>query len=451
MEDRKKVNSLQLYLLWKNLSISLAVMLGVVAMTRLLPFFLAPAVSLAGAAVLYTMLFNNRSRKSPSCMLMVYAAFYCLILYTFVSIILNVLFAWGVMLLPHELIFFNEPYIPALILAPCSFVSVGIMYLRRHRLQVCVDCKLRNGTPEERGLFGRILNFETSFQLVNFMVLFGGLTAVIWTYYLVFYININQNSRDWFVFVWIVIISFLLDEIYFIIRYYNLYLDLKEANEIITPEELQDMTAKTYLRFYVVCGNKLYVDPHSTDPAMPFKEVYDTPFETRRTVNGMTIPEVQGVAERMTGEPGELRFFFGRRIPDLDNHSLLRYFYFLDGDGDSCPARLNSDGQWMDFDEIKAMYSKAPGDMSRLFMNDLTRLATIVLTEKTFDERGYRRSRIKSYQPGFTLGDVRHSDLDFQDDKWIRISMFNADMRFYGLKKWWRDFTGSGHRYNSGT
>lgn len=77
--------------------------------------------------------------------------------------------------------------------------------------------------------------------------------------------------------------------------------------------------------------------------------------------------------------------------------------------------------------------------MSPILVADLTRLATIILTEKTFDEDGFRKMGLKNYQPSFTLKDVEESNLDFQDDKWIHVSMFNSDTSFYKLKKWWRE------------
>ena len=108
--------------------------------------------------------------------------------------------------------------------------------------------------------------------------MFGALSVLVRVYYLIFYIRIGFNARDWYMFTWMTVIGFVIDELYFISRYYNLYLDLKENNEIITPEELQDMTAKTYLRFYVICQNHIYVDAHAIDPKTPYKEVIDTPF-----------------------------------------------------------------------------------------------------------------------------------------------------------------------------
>lgn len=448
MVERNKVSSTQLFLLWKNLSFSLAVLISVVVFTRLLPYFAAPMVSLVGAAVLYTLMYKIRMRDSGDCILMSYAVFYCLICYTFIAIVINVLYAWGIIMVPGELIFFNQPYLPTLLVMPISFLTVTVMYLRRHKLQICKDCRTKRGTPAERGIFGAILTNESGLQLRNLMILFGLISVVVWGYYLFIYVNISINGRDNFVFGWIDIIGFFLDEAYFAIRYYNLYLDLQERNEIISPDELSDMTAKTYVRFYVVCGNRLYIDSHSTDPTVPFKEVTDTPFETRRTVNGISELQIKNMAERMTGRDGELRFFFGRKLHGNENHSILRYFYFVEPDENGEPPKLNSVGEWKDFDYLKRMYSNQPGEMSRLFISDLSRLATIILTEKTFDEKGNRKSRIKSYTPTFSLKDVRSSNLDFQDEKWIKISNFNSDTPFFRLKKMWRDFTGATHNYN---
>lgn len=449
MDDLRKVSSLQLYEFWKNLSLGLLLVIGMLTFSKMLPFYLSPVLSLGCAAILSTMLYNNRQQHTASCMLVLYSLFFCFISYSFVTIILNVLFAWGIVKVPLEFIFFNDPYIPSLLMMPVSFLTLVVIYLRRHKLRICIDCKLDRGDNYERGKLGSILSYESHYQLKNLLLVFGTLSALIWTYYLVFYININQNARDWYVFTWLIIIVFILDELFFIARYYNLYLDLKENDEIISQQELRDMTAKTYLRFYVVCGNSVYVDTHSTDPRESHKEVIDTPFFTKRSVNGITVHEVKRIISKMAGvESTDLRFFFGRKSSDLDNHSILRYFYFLDGTPEDHPE-LNTDGEWMSFDVIKHIYSTSPTRLADIFVSDITRLATIMLTHKIFDEDGRRRSRIKSYNPSFSLPEVRSSELDFQDDKWIRISLFNSDTRLYGLKKWWRNITGKSTNSNN--
>lgn len=449
MKDLKKVNATQLYYLWRNLSIGLFSLVAVLTLSKLLPHYLSPVIAIIVTAIIYTMIYNSRIRRTDTCMVVPYAVFYSLLLYSFVSIILNVIWMWGLIpqdSVPQESIFFNSPYVPSLLLCPCTCIAFLIVYIRRDHLHICKECKMENGDSYERGPTGKILSVESHFQLGNIAGLFLILSVIIELYYYLIYNNININNRDWYIFTWITIIFIVLDEVYFIFRYYNLFLDLKEHDEIITDEELEDMTAKTYLRYYVCCGNYIYMDTHVVDPDSPFREVVDTPFFTNRSVNGIKVDEVRSIIQRMTGiKDGQLRFFFGRKSGDLDNHSILRYFYFLDGTPDDYPE-MRVDGEWMDFEHYKRLYTNTPGKVSRLALTDLSRLATIMLTEKTFNENGFRKFKIKSYSPNFTLEDVRQSDLDFQDDKWIRISTFNSDTSLYRLKRWWRRLGGNNKR-----
>lgn len=449
MEDLGKVNSIQLYNLWKNLTVGLATVITMMAFSKLLPFYLSPVVSIICAAFLYVYIYNSKESRESSCMIVPYGLMYCLLAYSFVTIATNVVYAWGVMHVPDELVFFTNPFIPSLIFNPVAFIVMVVFIARRKKLHLCIDCRMRNGDVHERGVLGDILESESQFQLKNLALVFFLLSAVIWTYYMMFYVNININARDWYIFTWLTIIFVLLDELYFVARYYNLYLDMKENNEIITPDQLNDMTAKTYLRFYVICGNFIYVDPHAIDPKAVYKEVIDTPFFTKRTVNGIPADEVKRIVSKMTGyDNGELRFFFGRKSHDLSKHSLLRYFYFLDGDI-SDYQEMNVDGEWMDYERIKYLYMHNPGKLSEISVADTTRLATIMVTEKTFDEEGFRKSKIKTYTPTFNLLDVRKSNLDFQDDKWIEVSLFNSDTPLFRFKRWWRKFRGDNKKNNS--
>ncbi|MBD5268004.1 MAG: hypothetical protein HDR48_04570 [Bacteroides sp.] len=435
MEDLTKVNSLQLYRFWKNLSIGLLSLIAMLAISRILPFYASPIVAFLCSAFLYTLIYNNRISSDGNCVIVLYSLLYCVINYTIATVMLSVLEIWNIVSLPDEFLFLNDPYIPSLLLCPICFLTLIVLYIRRNSLSFCQSCKLKTGGLYERGRNGQIFRYESFYQIKNLIYLFGSLSVLIWSYYQFVFIKLALNSRDWYVFTWLSIIAFIIDEIYFIYRYYNLYLDLKENDEIITEEELQDMTAKTYLRYYVICDNKIFLDPHTITPQQTYKEVLDTPFITKRAVNGIPLPEVLSIIQRLTGvKDGELRFFYGRKSPDLKNHSLLRYFYFLDGKPEDYPE-LPLDGEWVDFDDVKRMYTHTPGKFAPRAISDLSRLATIILTEKIFTEDGKRKSKIKSYSPTFNLRDVRASQLDFQDDKWVRISMFNSDTPFYKIKK----------------
>lgn len=438
MQDLDKVSSTQLSNFWRNLSVALMVLIGVMLLSQILPYYFSPIVALIGAAVLYTILYNGKLHDM-SCMVIPYSIFYCLISYSFFSIVLNVLFIWGMIELPKEIIFFAAPYIPSLILDPICFITLIVMYLRRNSLSICVDCKFTRGLSIERGRLGAILQNESKFQLRNLISMFGILSVAVWVYFFTYYDkSADLNGRDNYIFFWLNLIVFVVDLIYFVVRYYNIYLDLKDSGQIITEEELSDMTSKTYLRFYVVCGNSLYLTPKAIDKQSPFREVIDTPFVTKRNVNGITTDEVNRIIKNLTGvTDGHLRFFFGRRIPDMTKHSLLRYFYFLDGSPEDYPE-LKLQGEWMDFNRIKGIYSKSPSLLDKTFLSDISRTTTIILTQKIFDDRGYRKIKVKSYQPTYDLQEIRDNDYDFQDDKWVRIAMFNSDTKGFYMRRMWK-------------
>lgn len=437
MKDLGKVNSGQLYSLWKNYSLSLLIIVLTIIFSQILPYYLSPVVALLFTAALYFTIYNSKLKQKGTCVMSSMAVLYTIVGYSFVTIILNMFHVWGLFEMPREFIFFTDPFIPTLILNPIGFFVTSYLYLRHDKLQVCIECRMLNSMGGRRGA-GGVLNREAHYQLKNLIFLFGILSLIIWLYYQFFYIDVNINGRDSYIFTGVSILGFLIDELYFMFRYYNLYLDMKEGNEIIRPEELQDMTAKTYLRFYMVCGNHIYVSRNQTDPNIPDRKVIDTPFFTKQTMNGILAEDVKNVIQRMSGiENGELRFFYGRKGVDDDKHSILRYFYFLDGTIEDYPE-LATEGEWMDFDRIKYLYSNDPSKLAELAVYDVTRLATIILTEKIFDENGFRKSRIRTYNPSFNLLDVRNSNIDFQDDKWIKISMFNSDTPLYKFKKWCR-------------
>ena len=438
MRDIGKVNSTQVFALWRNLMVCLIAVVATIVFSKILPYYLSPVVALLMASGIYLYVYNERISSSYSCIIPPIAILYSIVSYAFLTIILNMMHIWGLFEMPHEFVFFTDPFIPSLILNPVSFIVLLIMYFQHGKLKMCIDCRTRRSFGGQRGAAG-VLNSEAHLQLRNFIILSGVLSLIVWIYYQFFYIDVNLNARDSYIFTWLTVIGIAIDGLYFTFRYYNLYLDLKESDEIITPSQLRDMTAKTYLRFYVVCGDNMYLTEHAIDSGGNSKEVIDTPFFTKQSMNGILAEDVKRVIERMTGvENGELKFFYGRKSPDDNKHSLLRYFYFLDNDqSSSCPA-LDIPGEWVSFDKVKYLYSHYPQKMAELAVYDITRLATIMLTEKIFNEEGYRKSGIKSYSPTFNLPEVRKSKIDFQDDKWIKISMFNSDTPLYKFKKWWR-------------
>ncbi|MCH5240408.1 MAG: hypothetical protein J1F38_09310 [Muribaculaceae bacterium] len=437
MKDLGKINSTQVYGLWKNLTVSLLAVIATIVFSKLLPYYLSPVTALLVASGLYVYIYNERLNSIKSCIVPGVAILNSIVVYAFFTIILNLMHVWGLFQMPKEFVFFTDPFIPSLILNPISWIVLTITFFERRHMKACRDCRSLRSFGGQRGA-GGVLNSEAHIQMKNFIIMSGVLSLAVWAYYQFFYIDVNVNARDSYIFTWLTVIGIILDWLYFSWRYYNLYLDLKENDELITPSELRDMTAKTYLRFYVVSGNYLYLTNEAYDPNSSREKVVDTPFFTKQSMNGIYGEDVKRLIERMTGvEGGELKFFYGRKSTDDDKHSLLRYFYFLDGDISDYPE-LATKGEWIPFDKVKYLYSNMPNKMAELAVYDITRLATIILTEKIFNEEGYRKNGIKSYSPTFNLPDVRKSNIDFQDDKWIQISLFNSDTPLFKFKKWLR-------------
>ena len=437
MQEFGKVNSSHVFGLWKNLSVCLLAIVAVLVFSKILPYYLSPVVALVIASLLYIYIYNVRFNSIKTCIVPPISVLYCIVAYAFLTIILNLMHIWGLFEMPHEFIFFTHPFIPTLILNPVSLVVLLIVYFGRSNLRVCKDCRSYGSFGNYRGAIG-VLRGEAHLQLRNFIVLSFSLSLIVWLYYQFSYINTNINSRDDYVFTWLTVIGIFLDWLYFSWRYYNLYLDLLENNELISPSELKDLTATTYIRYYVICGDYMYLTEHAVDSSGGKAEVFDTPFFTQQSMNGMLGNDANSLIKKMTGvSNGELRFFYGRKSPEDNKRSLLRFFYFLDGNISDYPE-LATPGEWVSFDKVKYIYTHVPNKMAELAVYDITRLATIMLTEKIFNEEGFRKNGIKSYSPTFNLLEVRKSNIDFQEDKWIEISLFNSDTSFYKLKKWWR-------------
>lgn len=442
MDELKKIEPFQLYGFWKTLAISIFMVIVMLSLVRILPDPLTPVINLVCAAVLYSLTISKRNRGG-NCSLMPYAIILSIVLNAFFCILADIAVWWKIpgISIPDELVSSSGLYLPVLSYLPIAFLTVLVIYLKRDHLKLCKTCRLSYGDEINRNKIGMIFRYESHLQMKYLLYIFGLLSALVWTYYLFFYVNININDRDHYIFVWVVILGLVADEVYFAVRYYNLYLDLKASGDIIEEREIVDNDSRTYLRFYVICGNNIYVNPEKIDPSSKYGKVIDTPFFTHREVSGIALSDVKRIISSQTGHEGDLRFFYGRKFGSHDR-AVMRYFYFLDPDENGELPKLQVSGEWMDYEQVKHIYSTDPAQLAALSVVDTTRLSTIILTYKKYDERGYRRNKLHSYEPTFNLIDVRNSSLDFQDDKWIQISMLNADIPFFAFKRFWRRLLG---------
>ena len=112
-------------------------------------------------------------------------------------------------------------------------------------------------------------------------------------------------------------------------------------------------------------------------------------------------------------ENGELRFFCSFSTPGLRQHTVLRYFYFLDGKCSDYPTLSEDKGEWMNMEQLTRINQRRPHALSSYLLADARRMLTIMRTEKLYDERGFRRYKIKSYVPQLRISDIRKTQIDF--------------------------------------
>ncbi|MCM1319209.1 MAG: hypothetical protein NC217_02370 [Muribaculaceae bacterium] len=439
MHELEKVNTQQVFLMWRNVAVPVLTVIFMHVLTNILPSILAPVVSTVTAIVLYYQVISNSYSKEESCAICPYIFFITIVSYTISLIILNILTIWGLLRLPDEFIFFDGQFIMGLVLSPVGLITTFIMYLNRRHLTLCINCKITAGSPSERGRIGNIYNSESNSLMKDIMLMYSILIVINYGYYLYEYIDLNISERDTFVFRSINILIYLFLIAKYAIHYYNLFLDLKESNELLSPDELSALGTRTYVRFYVICGDSLYMSVSNIDNQYDDEtDIIDSPFSIRRNASGFQEYELKQFIEEQTGiKGGELRFFYGRKLPDAAGRKVLRYFYFIPGEPEDYPE-LRIPGSWISSDKLKTIYNNTPDRLTSVCLSDISRLAMITITSKLYKPNGERRNKLTQYRPSFTLREIKTDNLDYQNDKWIRVANFNSDTSFFKVKRWWR-------------
>lgn len=441
MKDLFKVNILQLYLFWKNLSIAMVLLMVLLAISTFMAPIFSLGVAFVVAIVIYARIYANKTSHHPTYMLVGYALMVSVLIYTFVCLALVLIHIWTPLVFKDEFLLLNRPFLPILMLAPVCFCTLSYCYLNRGRLHRRLDRMFGVETDYFlKGKLGAILTHESARQMRILILLFGVLTIINWCYYGWFFYNDTvTNGRDIYIFFWLNIVGITIFLIYLLIHHYELSHELKDSGRLITPEEVSRLGVKTYIRYYVICGDYIYLSPDIPSNEYPTQSMVDTPVFNERSGVTFSDEEVAETVKSLIGKPGELKFFCAFSIPGLNNQIVARYFYFLDGKPEDYPA-LDVPGQWYAVAELQKIHKNRPHGLSSYLVADCLRLLTILNTEKNYDERGNRRFKIKSYMASLSLVDIRRSDIDFQSDKWIDISRFNADMPFFRLRRFFRSF-----------
>lgn len=328
------------------------------------------------------------------------------------------------------------PFLTILIISPSLlFVSIWSK-LRGHSFSTCRSCLISLGPECERGFIGKIFGQESNYQRKFLMGISSVCTAVVWTYYFLFYINVNINTPDQFFFGWFPVILYLVSVVYLATRYFTIWAYYFQRSG---EGGLTGYDPTTTARYLIICEDSIYLTHDDDYSDIPDARHYDTP--TAIKLNHR---------ERMNLDRARTIFSETAQLPD-DDFS-IRFMYFTsDSTGVTnvfhyivCPASREAmekseiKGKWYNLSQVERLLHN--DELSPAFQAEFSRLYTVTMAWKTYDAHGRRLYKVKNYQPVFRLKGICDWDVDFNSPKWLNVARFNQDKPFYRLRRYFHNF-----------
>lgn len=444
-QDHHITNEKAIFTLWLNWVISV----GALAMPEFLALFIPKSwIPIVTFALMFLIIFyRNSGRKlnTSSCDLIQTISARTLCLSAVVMIIISIIYARGFISLfyPEELLNMRIPYLTILVLGPVAVICCGVAMLEGFNSSVCRQCIIRYGTVSERGFLGNIFKQESRYQMRFLFIISAFLTVVCWTYYALYYVNVNINKADEFIYNWIPTIVYGLSVIFFGMRYFTLWSYYYNHIEL-NPRVRMDGSG---LRFLIVCDNSIYLSRTEGFHDLPDGDKYDTPADLslshRQSIN---VDEASDMLANMSGlEPGAVAVRFMYKSTDLSGRANVFHFICSVPSKDYL-AKSSFHGEWITLPELQRLLNNH--DLTHMLASEIHRLYTVTMAWKTYDIDGKRLYKIKNYRPAFRLKGICEWNVDFNDPQWLEVSRFNEDKPLFKLRKLLHF---GRRRYSSGT
>ena len=92
---------------------------------------------------------------------------------------------------------------------------------------------------------------------------------------------------------------------------------------------------------------------------------------------------------------------------------------------------------WFDREAVERKYGN---ELARLLCAELHRIYTVMQTSKVYDLSGKKLVELEGYKPKFAFRELRTTDVDFNDSRWMLLSRFNKDLTFFALRRAWYQY-----------
>lgn len=418
-------------ILWRSWAITSMIPVAALILSIFLKAVWLPIILFTSVLFLYPAIRQNNDTDAPVCMLMPFVTTRMLFWSAVVMVACNLLYANGFYDIWFVTYNVNHPYIPSLVIFPIGTVVFGWAMFRGYNLGFCVRCRIRSGSPAERGFIGRMFSQEGHYQ-VRFMFWLSLAMSVVSTlYYFLFYIDVDLNTPDKFFFVWVPTIFFSLALVYMALRYFNLwayYSQSPQANSVSRGKS-------SSLRYLIFCEEKIFLGvDHDPDGLLGSGDRLDTPaaltFFYRRE-----MPKAE--ATRCFRELSGIKDFKLRPMYVSNTTSgIVRTFHYIV----ELPSLSATDGsmlsgEWFTMGQFERLLNS--NSLMPVLASEFHRLYTVTMAWKTFDSTGRRRYQIRHYRPTFRLKGIIDWDVDFNDPVWLYVDNNNENSAFFRLKKFW--------------
>lgn len=423
--------------MWWYWALSTGILVSIIVLSLWVKPIYLPIVAFALDILLYSTIRSNRKARVPSCYLIPFICARALFWSAVVMLIINFVHShWFIAhigsLGPIDK---QRPFITQLIVAPITLIVALWTNYRGGDLGLCRDCKIRFGTPAERGFLGKLFTQEGRFQnrLLIFIAAFS--TVATWSYYLLSYVGTGLTRTDRFFFVWCTAIVYLISTLYAVFRYLGLWSYYCRKEENVSRGQI----SMTELRYIVFWDNFIAMRKYESDSNGQLTDAphMDTPVKLSLSFRQeVSLFDATRHFTALTQiKNADVRFMYSTLTTNADCN-LFHYLCFLDDEQKAEFDRKYPTAEWLTLSAIADLINN--GQCSALFSAEVVRLHTMAMAWKTYDEEGERRYSIKHYRPTYRLRDVKNYRLDYNDPLWLRIADNNQDRPFFRLRRWWR-------------
>lgn len=426
--------------LWKGWTLSFGAITASVVASLWLNRILLPALTLALGMGLYALVRRNRDASLPVCYVIPYLAIYTMLAAGTVMAAID--FWQSPRFFPGSPELHTPgnsaiPYIGALVVYPIAFAMMLYGSLRRYKLNICIDCRNRYGSPAERGFIGRLFCQEGLFQRSLMALLTGIMTTACWIYYFLRYVNVSFSAADTYAFIIVPAAVYLFSVIGMGIRYFSIWYYYDRDLEGTAMRHGRSST----LRYIIICGNEIFLHvPDSDSEIVIGDEKIDTPAKlTLPYSTHINLADARYYFLNFFGINAnrgvEVRTMYATRNA-TDSCNIFHYFAFVADRSAIDSSKVN--GKWFTIMAIKNLLDEH--SCAQLLGAEIVRLHTIAMAWKTYDRNGRRLYKIKHYVPTFRVCDIHKWDVDYNDPHWLYVARNNEDKPLYHVKQFWRRY-----------